>query len=205
MKKNKAFYISLSTGIVLLILAIILGTIYDLEISKLFADLPRGSYYSNNIFAIIGEMIGENILYILLEVSFAILFYYFIRYPIKQKWLNVILIIMFALLGCAVSFYCINKTLEYLSIYTNFGLDVYLENTMGKFSVLAFSIVVNVIVFILFSRVSKESIRELFGFAITVIIISIISNVIVQGAKLIFDRTRYRAMMILNIIQIGIK
>lgn len=195
MKKNKAFYISLSTGIVLLIIAIILGTIYDLEISKLFADLPRGSYYSNNIFAIIGEMIGENILYILLEVSFAILFYYFIRYPIKQKWLNVILIIMFALLGCAVSFYCINKTLEYLSVYTNFGLDVYLENTMGKFSVLAFSIVVNVIVFMLFSRVSKESIRELFGFAITVIIVSIISNVIVQGAKLIFDRTRYRAMM----------
>ena len=149
MKKSKAFYISLSTGIVFLILAIILGTIYDLEISKLFADLPRGSYYSNNIFAIIGEMIGENILYILLEVSFAILFYYFIRYPIKQKWLNVILIIMFALLGCAVSFYCINKTLEYLSVYTNFGLDVYLENTMGKLSVLAFSVVVNVIVFMM--------------------------------------------------------
>ena len=195
MKKTKGFYISLSVGLVLLIVAVVLGTIYDLEISKLFADLPRGSYYSSNIFAIIGEMIGENILYILLEVAFAILFYYFIKYPIKQKWLNVLLIIFFALAGVLVSFYCINKTLEYLSIYTNFGLDVYLENTMGKLSILAFSIVVDIIVFLLFSRVSKESIKELFGFAVTIIVVSVISNLIVQGAKLIFDRTRYRAMM----------
>ncbi len=195
MKKSKAFYITLSVILFFIIVAIILGTIYDLQISKALADVDGSSYHSKNIFAILGETFGENILYILLECSFAIIFFYLIKNPLNKKWLNVLLIIFFVIAGCIVSFYCIHKTLNYISIYTSFGLDTFISSTIGLISVVVFSCVVSAITFLLFSKVKNETLHELVGWALAVLIISLISNAIVQGAKLIFDRTRYRAMV----------
>ena len=195
MKRSKTFYISVTIVSAILLSLLILGTIFDLQISQLFVNIPRGSYYSNNIFAIIGETFGENILYVLLEISFVIMFYYFARCCTKSKWLNAFVCAFFAVCGVVVCFYCINKTLNYLSIYTNFGLDVYLANQMGKLSVFAFSVVVNVVTFLSFYKISNESIKQLVGFALCVMVVSLISNAIVQGSKYIFCRTRFRAML----------
>ena len=59
--KNILIY-SIIAGVILTVT--ILGTIYDLQISKAIADLQPGEYHSTNFFAIIGETIGENILYV---------------------------------------------------------------------------------------------------------------------------------------------
>lgn len=195
MKSKKGFYITTSIIAGLLLILFILGTIYDLQISKLFADLQEGQYYSNNIFAILGESFGENILYILLITSFAIMFFYLLRNPLPKKWLNIILIVFFAIAGYIVSFYCINKTLKYISIYTNFGLDAFLKNTFGKIAIVLISIIVAILVFLCFIKMKKETLQKLSGWALAIMIVSLISNVIVQGAKIVFDRTRFRAMM----------
>ena len=71
------------------ILVAILGTIYDLQISKALADISTGQYFTKNLFAIIGETIGENILYVLLVFSFGVLFFYLLKNPLNKKWLNI--------------------------------------------------------------------------------------------------------------------
>lgn len=195
MKSKKVFYITTSIIVALLIVSFILGTIYDLQISRLFADLQEGQYYSSNIYAILGETFGENILYVLLICAFAIMFFHLIRNPLQKKWLNVLLIIFFAVAGWIVSFYCINKTLKYISIYSNFGLDQFLQNILGKIAIMLFACIVAILVYLCFIKMKKETLQQLSGWALSVMIIALISNLIVQGAKLVFARTRYRAMM----------
>ena len=85
--KTKNIVIYSSIAVVFLAIAI-LGTIYDLQISKALADLQPGQYHSKNLFAIIGETIGENILYVLLVSALCILFFYLKNNPINKKWLN---------------------------------------------------------------------------------------------------------------------
>ena len=70
---------------VLLLTIFILGTIYDLQISKALASLNNDSYLSHNLFAILGETFGENILYILLVSAFCIIFFSLIKNEIVNK------------------------------------------------------------------------------------------------------------------------
>lgn len=172
----------------------ILGTIYDLQISKALADLQPGQYHSTNLFAIIGETIGENILYVLLVSSLCILFYYLHKNPLNKKWLNITLKIAILLISYAICFYCIHKTSEYVATHTTFGLDEYLSSTLGLITILLVSLTANILAFLLFSKISNENLQKLWKWALLVIVLAALSNGIVQGAKRIFDRTRYRAM-----------
>lgn len=190
--KNIVLYTSLS---IVFISILILGTIYDLQISKALADLQPGQYHSSNLFAIIGETIGENILYVLLVTSLCILFYYLHKNPLNKNWLNITLKILICLISYIICFYCINKTCEYVATHTTFGLEEYLSSTLGLITILLVSLVVNILAFLLFSKISNENLQKLWKWALLVIILAALSNGIVQGAKRIFDRTRYRAMV----------
>lgn len=179
----------------LFVAAIVLGTIYDLQISKSLADLQPGQYYTKNLFAIIGESVGENILYILLVCAVCILFFYLLRNPLTKKWLNVSLLICLCFVGLVICFYCLDKTLSYISTHTNNSLDEFLSSLVGKFVVILSSIIVLSISGFLFSKVNNETLCSVWKWALLVIILAALSNGIVQGAKHIFDRTRYRAMV----------
>ena len=183
-----------SIGAVLL-LSFILGTIYDLQISKALASLNSDSYLSHNLFAILGETFGENILYIVLVSAFGILFFNILKREIVQKkWLKYILLIFCAIASFIVCFYCINKTLDYISEHTSFGLDNFLNNTLGLIIILLFSLVVDICAFMLFNKLSETSLQQLLWWALLVLFVSAISNGVIQGLKHVFDRTRFRAM-----------
>ena len=192
--KTKNIIIWSCVATALLIIAV-LGTVFDLQISMALADLQGVEYHSTNLFAIIGETFGENILYIFLVTSCGILFFYLYNKPLAKKWLNICILVGVALFSFIVCFYCIHKVLEYLSIYTNFGLKEYISSTIGIISILLFSVVVDVIAFYLMSKISKENLEKLYKWAIVVFIVALLSNGFVQFSKRIFDRTRYRAMV----------
>jgi len=194
MSKTKKIITYSCISFVLLTL-FVLGTIYDLQISNAIADLNSDSYLSKNIFAIIGETFGENILYILLVSAFAIIFFNLLkRNLVNKKWLNYALIVCCSIASYVICFYCIDKTLSYISEYTSFGLDNFLNSTLGTIIVLMFSLIVEICAFLLFNKLSEENLSQLLWWAILVLAVAAISNVVVQGAKHIFDRTRYRAM-----------
>ena len=194
MTKTKKIVLWSVVGIVLTTAAI-LGTIYDLQISKSLAQINDYNYLSTSFFGILGETIGENILYVLLVSAFAILFFFLLKKPLSKKWLNYILLSLFALASLVVCFYCINKTLEYIALHTSFGLDEFMESTLGLIVVILFSVCVDICAFILFNKLSLETLSHLWKWAVFVMFVAAISNGIVQGAKHIFDRTRYRAMV----------
>lgn len=173
----------------------VLGTIYDLQISKLLADIQTGQYFTKNIFAIIGETIGENILYVLLVCSFCIIFFYLLRNPLDKKYFNIILLIVMCISSVLICYYCLNNSLEHLSTHTNNSLDNFLSSALGIVSLFLFSIAITGCALFLFSKIKNENIILLWKWALLVIILSALSNGIVQGAKLVFERTRYRAMV----------
>ena len=194
MSKTKKIILWSVVSVVLVAIAI-LGTIFDLQISKSLADLNTSSYLTKNLFAIIGETIGENVLYVLLVSSLAIIFFYVLKKPIAKKWLNYTILAFCIIASYVICYYCIDKTLGYIAEHTSFGLDQFLESTLGLIIVLLFSIGVDLCVFILFNKLSLESLSSLWKWAVFVIIVSALSNGIVQASKHIFDRTRYRAMV----------
>lgn len=192
-KSNKIIIWSVVS--VILLATAILGTVFDLQISMALADLESSSYLTKNFFAIVGETIGENVLYILLVSSLAIIFFYLVKKPLTKKWLNYALMAFCIVASLVISFYCINKTLGYVAEHTTFGLDEFLESTLGTLIVILFSAGVDLCAFLLFNKLSVETLSSLWKWAVFVIIVAALSNGIVQGAKHIFDRTRYRAMV----------
>lgn len=198
MTNKKNFIITTSIVWGLLLVCFVLGTIFDLQISKLFADIPEGEYYSQNTFAMLGEIVGEQVLYIFLLCSCAILFFNLIRNPLTKKWLNALLIIGVSLLGILVGFYFFYKLSKYIGIYTDFGLSEFREKTIGKLALFAMSLVFTVCLFLCFIKTKKETLQSLSKWAIWVLIVSAVSNALVQGLKLFWGRTRFRAMNYMN-------
>ncbi len=194
MTNKKTFIITTSIVWGLLLVCFVLGTIFDLQISKLFVDLPSDGYYSQNIFAILGEIIGEQVLYLFLICACAILFFHLLRTPISKKWLNICLMTGVAMLGILVGFYCFYKLSKYIGIYSDFGLSEFREKTVGKLALFAMSLVFTLCMFLCFIKVKKETLQDLSKWAIWVLIISALSNAFVQGLKLFWGRTRFRAM-----------
>lgn len=173
----------------------VLGTIFDLQISKALADLNSDSYLSRNLFAIIGEAFGEDILYVLLVSAFAIIFFNLLKRDIINKnWLKYILLGFCIIASFIISFYCIHKTLSYISEHTSFGLENFLTSALGIIIVGLFSLIVDICAYILFDKLNISNLQQLLWWAILVLFVAAISNVAVQGAKHIFDRTRFRAM-----------
>jgi len=195
MKKTKRFYITFAVSLFLVAITLVFGTIYDLQISNALADLTEGSYHSQNLYAIIFECVGEDVLYLLLLCAFEILFFYFLRNSLRKKWVTVSLLVILCVCSVVCAFYGLNKTLGYICDYTSFGLDDFVASTLGKVAILGFSTIISFVIFLLFGKIKNETIVSLSGFALAVLIVAALSNGIVQGSKLIFDRARYRSMV----------
>lgn len=193
MTKSKKITICVCVGFLLIA---VLGTIFDLQISKAFASLTPGYYYSQNFFAMLGECFGEDVLYVLLISAFAILFFNFFKFKIcNKKWLNYGLMTFACLVSYAIAFYSFRKTLEYLSIYTDIGIKDYMSSAIGIITQIVMSFVICVVIFYLISKLNNDQLKSLFKWAIIVLVACLVSNAVVQISKRIFDRARYRAMI----------
>lgn len=198
MKKSKKFYITISiVGAVLLALFIV-GSIFDLQISRVLADLKPHEYYTQNLFGIIFECIGEDVLYILIIFACALLFYNAFKNPSRKNWLNIVVIVFSLLLTIGISIYATPKTFNYFKNFSDQKFAEFISSTIGKIVMVLVGAIVPLLIFYLVSLLKKETLNSLFHFAIMILIVAALSNLIVQGSKLIFKRTRYRAMNLEN-------
>ena len=197
MTKNKKIIIWCSF-IALFLLLLTLGTIYDLEISKAIARPTPNEYLSYNAFAMIGEIFGENVLYILLVCAFNIVFFKVLKSPFARKWVNHCLLIFSILAGLVITMYCIGNTLNSIFEYTKTDIESIISTTIWLISLFAISCIILFLVSLLFNKMSVTNLNNLFTWAILVIIVCAVSNLSVQIIKHIFDRTRYRAMIYVN-------
>ena len=192
--KNK-YIIKLILAISLIIATLVFATIFDLSISRKICILPFGEYFSSNVFVIICEVFGESILYVLLLIAFSIIFNYYLKKQPNKKFVRLFILILCAILGLAISLMFIFKTLEHYSYYASKRFINYYESTLGKVCFVLFSCVIEIIVFLIFNKLKADTLKSLFKWAVIIIVVSALSNGLVKLLKIIFKRTRFRAML----------
>lgn len=180
------------SGVAIIAILLIFATFFDLQISFLLADLKQGEILTSNIYAIIIEIIGESILYLFLVFAFSVVFWW-AKFNIQNRWK-----IFYQVLVCIAIFLIyyifINKSLGYISFYMSIHFNYYLL----IFSIF-FSIILTFLTIFSLKLLKKKHINVLIKFAIVIICVAIISNLITQITKtFVFGRIRFRAMNYLN-------
>lgn len=189
--KNTKQILCLS-GITAFIILLIIATFFDLQISFLLSDLNSGEVITSNLYAIIFEVIGETILYLFLAFAFSVTFWWF-TYNIKTNWKYVCQII-----NCIAIFltfyYFINKTIGYLENYMIFQINDYF-----LIFTLFFSFILTFLTILALKFFNKKQINTLINFALIIICVAAVSNLITQISKVfIFGRMRFRAMNLIE-------
>ncbi len=192
---EKAKKITLWVTVLCFAVALVLGTIFDLQISKALADISWGQYYTTNFFAIAGEVVGEMVLYVIVICAFAILIDYFSVRNVNKKWFYYVIIAVFAVLSIGIGFYAINKFLEYLARFGTTWAGKFISSTVGKIVLGLVSCAETLVACLLFSKCKEETLKQLSAWAVVAILVAIASNALVQVYKRIAGRTRFRAMV----------
>lgn len=192
MKKSTKIVI-FSTLCAAFIAALIVGSIYDLEISNELAQLTPRVYYSQNRFATIFETFGESAVYVLCVAALAILFFKIKKTAFRKNYVKWLLTIIILLLSLAITVYGVLKVVSYLKIHTN--LEDFFMTTASK---VLLGIVMASIMLAIYSvcgLIREQTLDSLYKWAIAVLAVAALSNAITQVAKHIFCRTRFRAMI----------
>lgn len=180
--------------IFLLFLALVLiGTFFDLQISKAIADLNFGEYYSKNYFGLTFEVIGELPVYIL-ACCCALIILLNINY--KNKNLSFFVKLIFFILASGAMFLVFFKAFGY--IFKHMDMKSYLYEPYVISVFIFFSLVITILIYLLLKKLDASTIQQLLYFAIFSILVIAVSNAITQSLKPIFTRERFRTMKYLN-------
>ena len=191
-KTKKTTIFSLLGAFVILL---VLGSIFDLNISKALADLTAGQYYSQNGFAIFFEVFAELIMFLLITTAIGIWLLYIVKNPFKHKWLNVTCWIALPLAGLASTVYGVKNTLDILTRYVSFSLEEFMASMFGKIAYVFLSIAICALIFLLLTKLNTDTLKKLLRWAIIVVVTCVTATLLVQALKHLVGRTRYRAMV----------
>lgn len=192
-KKNFIFKLILPIIIVLAIL--VLATIFDLQFSQAICILPYGEYFCYNTFVIICDVFGESVLYVLLLVAIFIIFNYFLKKHANKKWAKTTILMLLAVLGLFISLFFVFKTLENYSYYASDKFLEFCSYPLTKIFFCFVAIAIEISAFLVLNRLQQNTLKNLFKWAVIVIVVCLISNLMVKLLKIIVNRTRYRAML----------
>lgn len=187
--------ISISLITVLIVGLLLLGTFLDLEISKALA-IPSDTYITDNAFTLMFEAVGESCLYILLGCAAIIVA--FASKTLQNKKLSNLLQVLFIALGFVAWFVCLFRTLDYIGESLSLSTKEFALKPSVVLIQLFFSAVFNTLTYFAFRNCSEETILKLFKWALVVLIVAALSNLIVQGLKIFWGRFRFRAMATLE-------
>ena len=190
--KTKRWIFPLVMFLVFIILVLI-GTFFDLQISKSLADLQFGEYYSKNYFGLVFEVIGELPVYIL-ACCCALIIMLNVNY--KNKKINFFVKLIFYILACGAMFLLFFKAFGYVFKHINIKNFIYEPYILTIFIV--FSFVITFLIFLIFKNLNATVLQKLLNFAILSILVIALSNAITQGLKPIFTRERFRTIKLLN-------
>lgn len=192
-KKN--YLTKLIIAICLVLAILVVGTVFDLAISKAICVLPAGSYYTQNFFTAFLEIFGEDILYVMLVSALAIIFNYFYKKQTNRKKARIVILVACVILELGVIFYCFYKILKNAYNYTSPAFKTFFSYFQ---TIICLALLIALVAFLVnfaFSKLSPETLARLVKWAFIVLIVAALSNGIVQGLKLVMHRTRFRTML----------
>lgn len=179
-----------------LFIAFIVGTFCDLSISKSLCVLNNGEYYTTNMFLQLTEIFGETVIYDL--VSIALLSIYFSKakpFNLSQKPSKIINVFCIVLLF-ALNVFATYEILSYANDHYNF-----LQNIHIIFQAVIYilgAVILSSFWYFLVGKIKPEIVKRLAIWSLIVIFTAIASQIVVQIAKPIFGRVRYRVLVFLQ-------
>ena len=193
-KKSKSVLIVLS--IATFIVAFLLATFYDYEISESISRLTDGKYLSDNLFGRFFESFGESPLYLIGGFSASIL----VRVSLKNRnlILKVFLTVLCLCLGVLAYYLLFQRITEYICehlgkirLYEEIKLFVSLGAIVLSLGGLALTLYLTF-------KISENQLKGLFAFSLCVIFTVILAQGVVQGIKGVFGRQRFRTIKVLE-------
>lgn len=186
--KNKRKNIFIWSGITIFFILILIATFYDLQISQALASVEPGETATSNLFAIIFEVLGESVLYLFLVFSFSVIFWW-CYYNVKNNW-KILCQILLSIAIFLTYIICINKVISYLNAYQTIEITSYFL----IFSIFFASLLTLLTIYSL-KFIKKQNISILLKFALIIICVAAVSNLITQFSKgIVFGRMRFIAM-----------
>lgn len=174
-------------GIALFAILLILGSLFDLQISKAIADLKEGQYQSSNIFGRIFETIGEMPLYLIVGFACSVVFANLSKR--KQKNYFIVIKIICVLLTLFAFYFMYYRLFKNLSIHFDF------ENQLGKVTdYLAYFLLGALSCGILFFFSQKYPVyflNKMLPLALVMLSASLFSVIFSQGIKIVSKRYRF--------------
>ena len=192
MKSKIALLIKAVVLLAIMVLMVI-GTMFDLSISKLLADIDKGEYFSNNHFANALEGAGELPTFILLGASLAVFGYVLAQ---KRDTLKVFVLIVFAVVCVGILSYGLIRCVESFAEIYGFADKIRWAGDELCCVLLAIAITAGFV--LIGKRLGKENILKLYYFALSVIIVCGVSFVLTQGLKMLFSRPRFRTLHLID-------
>lgn len=195
MKRSLKVYIATACSAVILI-AFVLATFFDYQISEAIARLSAGKYISDSKFGKFFEVVGESPMYLVGCFAAACL----TRgcFLIKNKYLKITLACVCLILGVFASTLMLQRATEY--VYEQKGiLDRFEElKTLitAGFAVLSIGLMALTCYFTF--QIPEKHMKGLVVFSIAVILMIALSQGLVQGVKVIVGRQRFRAIKVLE-------
>lgn len=188
-EKSKIKNIFIWSGITIFFALTLIATFYDLQINQALADVELGETATSNLFAIIFDVLGESVLYLFLAFSFSVVFWW-CCYNIKNNW-KILCQIILSVAMFFTYLICINKAISYLNAYQTLAIN---NDYFLIFSIFFASLLALLTIYSL-KFVKKENISILLKFALIIICVATVSNLITQFSKVfVFGRMRFIAM-----------
>ncbi len=186
LKKHSILIISA----VLFIVAFVLSTIYDLQISKVIADIEDGEYLSKNVFGRIFEVTGELPLYMFLGFAFTVCT---VKCGNFKGGAGRLALSIFFAIGSSVAYHFVFKEgVEYVMEYAN--LLRLLEGKIDEACFILLGVASYFVTNLLIKNKSQKTINLLTALSVIIILTAGASQFIVQGLKIVSGRARYRMM-----------
>ncbi len=169
------------------------STFFDMQVTKILVDIPEGSYYSNNLFGVIGEVIGSFPIYYM--IGLAVICLALGGAVLKPSLKNIFFII--AIVGGFIAMFigaddCLKDFADHSVAYANWQ-EIFKILLASAFA-LAFEIPTIIIV----NRFSDETKKKLMIFACVTLVMVVISQIIIYVLKFMVGRARYKAMNVLG-------
>ena len=169
------------------------STFFDMQVTKILVDIPEGSYYSNNLFGVIGEVIGSFPIYYMIGFAVICLALGGIVYKPSLKKLFFII----AIIGGFIAMFigvddCLKEFADHSIAYKNW--DKIFKILLAS----AFALLFEIPTIIIVNKFSDETKKKLMIFACVTLLMVVISQIIIYALKVAVGRARYKAMNVIG-------
>ncbi|HCH92922.1 MAG TPA: hypothetical protein DE061_04490 [Clostridiales bacterium] len=194
--------IALCLFAVLFVSLVLVATYCDFQVSKILTKnaLKPGEYLANDLFGVVGEVVGTSPIYILLSICTVILCWYFAKCFDKKKW-AIALAVIFALAGTVAWWFYIKDIMKYVIEHAANEIGAagsavyeYRHNGAVIASQVLVALTIQALTVLALRPLKAETLKRLVWWVVAALAACVLANIIILIVKDPVGRMRFRAI-----------